>query len=106
MNAALGTAGYPVIQFMTLAETGTRALLGAAFGSTATSELDWARQLLDESMLVLMDRGFDARDFLAEVAGTGTGAQFLARGYPASRAGPWTGPRGPASRAARSSRLR
>jgi hypothetical protein len=80
MNAALGVAGYPVIQFMALAETGTRALLGAAFGSTATSELDWARRLLhllDETMLVLMDRGFDAGDFLAEVAGTG--ARFLVR---------------------------
>jgi hypothetical protein len=80
MNASLGVTGYPVIQFMTLVETGTRALLGAAFGSTATGELDWARQLLqllDKSMLVLMDRGFDAGDFLAEVAGTG--AQFLAR---------------------------
>jgi hypothetical protein len=80
MNAALGVAGYPVIQFMALAETGTRALLGAAFGSTATSELDWARRLLhllDKSMLVLMDRGFDAGDFLAEVAGTS--AQFLVR---------------------------
>jgi hypothetical protein len=80
MNASLGVAGYPVIEFMALVETGTRALLGAAFGSTATSELDWARQLLrllDETMLVLMDRGFDAGDFLAEVAGTG--AQFLVR---------------------------
>ena len=80
MNAALGVTGYPVIQFMTLVETGTRALLGAAFGSTATGELDWGRQLLqllDKSMLVLMDRGFDAGDFLAEVAGTG--AQFLVR---------------------------
>jgi len=80
MNAALGVAGYPVIQFMALVETGTRALLGAAFGPTATGELDWARQLLhllDNSMLVLMDRGFDAGDFLAEVAGTG--AQFLVR---------------------------
>jgi hypothetical protein len=80
MNAALGVAGYPVIQFMALVETGTRALLGAAFGPTATSELDWARQLLhllDSTMLVLMDRGFDAGDFLAEVAGTG--ARFLVR---------------------------
>jgi hypothetical protein len=80
MNAALGVAGYPVIQLMALVETGTRALLGAAFGSTATGELDWARQLLhllDKTMLVLMDRGFDGGDFLAEVAGTG--AQFLVR---------------------------
>ena len=80
MNAALGVTGYPVIQLMALAGTGTRALLGAAFGSTATSELDWARQLLhllDKTMLVLMDRGFDAGDFLAGVAGTG--AQLLVR---------------------------
>jgi hypothetical protein len=80
MNAALGVTGYPVIQLMALVETGTRALLGAAFGSTATSELDWARQLLhllDKTMLVLMDRGFDAGDFLAGVAGTG--AQLLVR---------------------------
>jgi hypothetical protein len=47
---------------------------------TATSELDWGRRLLhllDETMLVLMDRGFDAGDFLAEV--DGTGARFLVR---------------------------
>ena len=80
MNAALGVTGYPVLQLMTLAETGTRALLGAAFGPPSTGELDWARRLLhllDKSMLVLMDRGFDAGDFLAEVAGTG--AQYLIR---------------------------
>ena len=80
MNAALGVTGYPVIQLMTLAETGTRALIGAAFGPTATGELDWARKLLhllDETMLVLMDRGFDAGEFLAEVAATE--AQFLVR---------------------------
>lgn len=80
MNAALGVTGYPVIQLMTLCETGTRALIGAAFGSPATGELAWARQLLhllDETMLVLMDRGFDAADFLAEVAAAR--AQFLVR---------------------------
>jgi hypothetical protein len=80
MNAALGETGYPVIQLMTLVETGTRALLGAVFGSTAGGELTWARKLLhvlDESMLVLMDRGFDAAEFLREVAATK--AQFLVR---------------------------
>lgn len=80
MNAALGETGYPVIQLMTLVETGTRALLGAAFGTTADGELTWARRLLhllDESMLVLMDRGFDAGEFLREVAATR--AQFLVR---------------------------
>jgi len=80
LKASLGETGYPVIQLMTLVETGTRAMLGAVFGPTATGELDWARQLLhllDESMLVLMDRGFDGGDFLREVAATR--AQFLVR---------------------------
>jgi hypothetical protein len=80
MNAALGETGYPVIQLMTLVETGTRALLGAVFGSVAEGELAWARRLLhllDETMLVLMDRGFDAGEFLRQVAATR--AQFLVR---------------------------
>jgi hypothetical protein len=79
MNAANGETGYPVIQLMTLVETGTRALLGAVFGSTADGELAWARKLLhllDASMLVLLDRGFDAGHFMAELAAR---AQFLVR---------------------------
>jgi hypothetical protein len=40
MKASPGVTGYPVIQLMALAGTGTRALPGAAFGSTATGELD------------------------------------------------------------------
>jgi Insertion element 4 transposase N-terminal/Transposase DDE domain len=80
MNAAAGVTGYPVIQLMTLCETGTRALIGAVFGATTDGEVTWARQLLhllDETMLVLMDRGFDAGQFLAQVAATQ--AQFLVR---------------------------
>ena len=80
LKAALGETGNPVIQLMTLCETGTRALLGAVFGPTAEGEVTWARKLLhllDPSMLVLMDRGFDAGDFLREVAATK--AQFLVR---------------------------
>ena len=80
MKAALGVTGYPAVELMTLAETGTRALLGAVFGPPATGETDYARQLLhllDETMLVLMDRGFDGAAFLAEVAATR--AQFLVR---------------------------
>jgi hypothetical protein len=80
MNAALGETGYPVIALMTLVETGTRALIGAVFGSTADGELAWAGKLLhllDESMLVLLDRGFDAAAFLAQVAAAR--AQFLVR---------------------------
>jgi hypothetical protein len=80
LNAALGETGYPVIQLMTLCETGTRALIGAVFGSAAEGEITWARKLLhllDATMLVLMDRGFDAGKFLAEVAAAK--AQFLVR---------------------------
>jgi hypothetical protein len=80
MNAVNGETGYPVIQLMTLVETGTRALLGAVFGSPAGGETTWARQLLhllDQTMLVLLDRGFDAGTFLAAVAATR--AQFLVR---------------------------
>ena len=70
LNAAQGETGYPMIQLMTLVETGTRALIGAAFGTPADGELTWARTLLrhlDHTMLVLMDRGFDAGQFLCEV---------------------------------------
>ena len=80
MKASLGVTGYPAVELMTLAETGTRALLGAVFGPPATGETDYARQLLHllgPDMLVLADRGFDAAAFLAEVAATG--AQFLVR---------------------------
>jgi hypothetical protein len=90
MNAALGVTGYPVIQLMTLCETGTRALIGAAFGSTAGGEITWARRLLhhlDETMLVLIERGFDCGTFLAEVAATR--AQFLVRLTATPRPGCW-----------------
>lgn len=80
MKAALGVTGYPVVELMTLVETGTRALLGAVFGPPAIGETDYARKLLPllrKDMLVLADRGFDAGDFLAEL--DATGAKFLIR---------------------------
>ena len=80
MKASLGVTGYPAVELMTLAETGTRALLGAVFGPPATGETDYARKLLhllDDTMLVLMDRGFDGAAFLAAVSATR--AAFLVR---------------------------
>ena len=81
MNAALGETGYPVIQLMTLCETGTRALIGAVFGTPADRRDRPGRASCCTcwmpDMLVLMDRGFDAGEFLAEVAATK--AQFLVR---------------------------
>jgi hypothetical protein len=78
----MGFAGYPTVRLMTLVETGTRGLLGAALGSCPgdRDEPTLARRLLrllEPGMLVLLDRAFDASAFLAEVAGTG--AMLLAR---------------------------
>ena len=71
----MGLAGYPALRVMALAETGTRALLGATAGSvTDRDETALARRLLHlpgPGVLVLLDRAFDANTFLAEIAGTG-----------------------------------
>jgi hypothetical protein len=91
LNAKMGETGYPAIQLVTLAETGTRALTGAAFGTPAEGETAWAGKLLpllNETMLLLADRGFDAGAFLAKVAATR--AQFLVR-MMATRRPPVTG---------------
>ncbi|GAA1171579.1 IS4 family transposase [Streptomyces hebeiensis] len=75
-----GFHGYPCLQLMTLAETGTRALLGAVFGPRSTGEITYAARLvdrLDPDMLLLADRAFDGGEFLAAVRTTG--AQFLVR---------------------------
>ena len=79
-KASNGETGYPALSLMALVETGTRALLGAVFGSGAEGETGQARELLpllDESMLLLIDRGFDGGNFLAAVAAMK--AQFLVR---------------------------
>ena len=75
-----GIAAYPALRLMTLAETGTRGLLGAVIGAGASHEVALARRLLHllgPGMLVLADRAYDSATFLAEVAGTG--AHVLAR---------------------------
>jgi hypothetical protein len=72
--------GYPLLRLLALIECGTRAVLAAAFGPEATGELSRARPLLatlDATMLLLADAGFDAADFLRDIARTG--AQFLIR---------------------------
>src|SRR2546421_12077985 len=65
----LGFAGYPLVHLMALAETGTRALLGAVIaGQGEGGETALARRLLHllgPGMLVLTDRAFDPAGFLA-----------------------------------------
>jgi hypothetical protein len=77
----MGFAGYPTLRVMTLAETGTRGLLGAVIGSAGDrDEAYLARRLLHllrPGMLLLLDRAFDANTFLHEVHATG--AVVLAR---------------------------
>ena len=77
----MGWAGYPTLRLMTLAETGTRALICGAIGSAADRvKASLARRLLPllrPGMLLLLDRGFDADAFLSEV--DATGAMLLAR---------------------------
>jgi hypothetical protein len=80
-RAWLGSGyAYPMVELMTLVETGTRSVIGAVFGSTGDGETTYARRLLPllrSDMLVLWDRGFDSNAFLAEVAATG--AKVLGR---------------------------
>ncbi|MGH3339033.1 MAG: IS4 family transposase, partial [Propionibacteriaceae bacterium] len=77
----MGFAGYPTIRMMALVETGSRAMLGATLGSAGDrDEATLARRLLpllQPSMLVLLDRAFDAAGFLKELHGTS--AKYLVR---------------------------
>jgi hypothetical protein len=71
---------FPMLELMTLVETGTRALLGAVFGPTAPGETAYAAKLLHllgRDMLVLWDKGFDSHEFIAAV--DETGARILGR---------------------------
>jgi hypothetical protein len=74
--------GNPALRIVTLAETGTRGLLGAVIGGKGErSEVPLARKLvplLREGMLLLADRAYDAADLMKEVSAAG--AHFLVRG--------------------------
>jgi hypothetical protein len=91
LKAVRGVTGYPALELMTLCETGTPALIGAVSGPPATGETDYARRLLhllDESMLVLMDRGFDAGEFLARGRRCHAGTTLTRTGPPAAPPSP------------------
>jgi hypothetical protein len=72
--------GYPLLRLLAVVECGTRAVLAAAFGPENEGELSYAHRLLgclNASMLLLADAGFDAVEFLRDVAASE--AQFLVR---------------------------
>jgi hypothetical protein len=78
-KAKRGVTGYPMVQLMTLVETGTRALIGAMSGPMI-GEAARAGQLVDllaPDMLVLADRGFDDAGLFEKIAATR--AAFLIR---------------------------
>ncbi|MFE2037668.1 transposase [Streptomyces scopuliridis] len=72
--------GNPLLRLVVLVECGTRAVLAAAFGPESDGELTYAGRLLsvlDRTMLLLADAGFDANEFARDVQATD--AQFLVR---------------------------
>ncbi len=77
------TWGYPQLRLVMLIESGTRAVLGAAFGperGDGCGEVAYARRLLAAlrtGMLLLADAGYDTAVFAIDVEATG--AQFLIR---------------------------
>jgi hypothetical protein len=76
----MGFAGYPALMLMALVETGTRAVIAAAFGPATPGERAYAARLvphLRTGMLVLNDRGFDGNALLKKIAATE--AEFLVR---------------------------
>lgn len=84
-------AGYPLLRLVALVECGTRALIGAVFGSTAQGELAYAGRLTDRlrpGMVLLGDRNFDDATFIASTARSG--ADLLIR-LKANRRPPLTG---------------
>ena len=73
-------AGYPRLRLVALAACGTRALIGAVFGTANLGETGWAEQLagqLKTGMLLLADRNFAAAGLLGRLSSDG--ADLLVR---------------------------
>jgi Insertion element 4 transposase N-terminal/Transposase DDE domain len=75
-----GGTGYPQVRLVALLACGTRTVIDAVFGTTATGETTYTPRLLRSlhaGMILLGDRNFGAQDLLAEIAATG--ADLLVR---------------------------
>jgi hypothetical protein len=76
----MGMLGYPLLRLTVVIECGTRAVLGAVFGSDEVGETTYAQRLLPllrAGMVLLLDAGYDSQRLLMQVAGTG--ADFVCR---------------------------
>jgi hypothetical protein len=68
-----GGTGYPQARLLALAACGTRTLIDAVFGPTASGETTYAADLLRSlraGMIVLLDRNFAAAALIAAIAAT------------------------------------
>lgn len=75
-----GGSGYPLIRLMVLVSCGTRTVIDAVFGPTATGEVTYTYELIrsmNAGMIVLLDRNFGAAKLLAAIAARE--AHFLVR---------------------------
>jgi Insertion element 4 transposase N-terminal/Transposase DDE domain len=69
-----GGTGYPQARLLALVACGTRTIIDAVFGPTASGETSYATGLLRSlraGMMVLADRNFAAAALIAAIAGTG-----------------------------------
>jgi hypothetical protein len=69
-----GGTGYPQVRLLALVACGTRTLIDAVFGPTASGETTYAPRLLPSlrsGMILLADRNFAAQGLLADIARTG-----------------------------------
>jgi hypothetical protein len=72
-----GGTGYPQVRLLALVACGTRTLIDAVFGPTASGETTYAAGLLRSlraGMIVLLDRNFAAAGLIAAIARTGADA--------------------------------
>jgi hypothetical protein len=68
-----GGTGYPQVRLVALLACGTRTLIDAVFGTTATGETTYTPRLLRSlhtGMILLGDRNFGAQGLLTEIAAT------------------------------------
>src|SRR5260370_19220492 len=68
-----GTGGFPQVRLVMLVACGTRAVIDAAFGPAVVGERTYAASLVRSvraGMIVLLDRGFDGNDLIAQLAGS------------------------------------